>query len=524
MGRLPPSDLGPHVFIDDQGKKQDWGDGASGKLDIYIVAIEGAKALTTAYPPGCKERPSFVELDPGDARSLTDARDILSHEFMHVLQFTHDLARPCKEYDNLDDDIAHWAINYVYPADDYEHDRTYYLWYPESPLWNASKSVGWVFPLFLEQTLGPGMIPQIYSHTESEGPWAAVDDGLPGGLKEQWPKFALKNWNQTPVDDSFKAWDRLTDVPLASDKTALKPQQVKLGIEKKVEIPIFVGIPALARSYDIFDIADDVVKLQFVNGLVGKPGAGVQALIQLSDGTWKEPEDWTDRNEVTLCRDKELEDVKRLVIISSNSTYDDLGNELQSDGTKIVAEGDCLPSKYVGTMTGQRSPERPTGYQPPTETWTGTATFTKYTGPCSGQWWCFDFNYATYKAASGSVDWHMTGTLYGSCSVDESQTFALGPWDPVGPPVYLRVQKKPPTGQPHKYYGTVLKPYTTPITYTCSDGDHSGTWNLPPWWSLDVLTQHNEGAGGELSGTYSLGSDYDSNELTTWTWDFSPSS
>jgi hypothetical protein len=216
-----------------------------------------------------------------------------------------------------------------------------------------------------------------------------------------------------------------------------------------------------------------------------------------------------------------LEDVKRLVIISSNSTYDDLGNELQSDGTKVVAEDSCLPGKYAGTMSGTRHPWHAQGYQPPNESWSGTVTFTKYTGSCSGEWWCFNNNYQTYEVESGSVDWHISGTIYGNCTIDQTDTFPLAPNDPDGLSFYLLVQKKPAKGQARKYYGSVIDPYHTTISYTCPSGGHTGSWNIGPWWLVDELDPAHEATGGHLQGTFSLQSDYDSNFQDDWTWDFS---
>jgi hypothetical protein len=326
MGRAPMSDRGPHPYVDAQGKPQDWGDGGSGDLDIYFADM-AKPAVTQAYPPNCTDTPSFIVMDP-NIDYLADTSKvihILAHEFMHVLQFTYHYAHACEEYTKMDEAVAQWAIDYVSPHNDHEHYTDAFLPNPSAPLWDQSYD-GWPFEQFLAHTIGPGMIPQVYAHTESSGPWEAVNAALPGGLAEQWPKFAIKAWNQPPETDSFATWDSLKDRP-ALHSTRV----IKLGTKESALFPVSVKVGALAREYDVATVADDVHLLEFHNLLVGLPGAGIHALIQLKNGTWKPPADWTNEPIVTFCKDNPDENVKKIVLITTDSTFADFGHQVSPE-------------------------------------------------------------------------------------------------------------------------------------------------------------------------------------------------
>jgi hypothetical protein len=103
---------------------------------------------------------------------------------------------------------------------------------------------------------------------------------------------------------------------------------IKLGTRESAVFPLSVKVGALAREYDVATIADDVHLLEFHNLLLGLPGAGIHALIQLKDGTWKPPADWTNEPIVTFCKDNPDENVKKIVLITTDSTFADLGHQV----------------------------------------------------------------------------------------------------------------------------------------------------------------------------------------------------
>src|SRR5262249_23679587 len=153
-------------------------------------------------------------------------------------------------------------------------------------------------------------------------------------------------WNQVPVKPSFKEWDSLPDVPLNFLGEPLEPKLISLGTKHKATFPVTINVLALSRQYDVYTFADDVGKIEYQNGVAGQPHAGVRALIQLKNGTWKQPQDWTSRDKIDFCRAKPSENVKKLVVITTDSTFDDPNHALQSSSTKLIASSDCLPDTY----------------------------------------------------------------------------------------------------------------------------------------------------------------------------------
>jgi len=413
MGKTPGSDLGPHPFVDNNNTPQDWGDGGSGDLDIYLADIR--KPVTQAYPPKCTDTPSFIVISSAIQADLSRTIPVLAHEFMHVLQFRFHYANACGEYHNLDEATANWAIHYVTPTNDFEHVDDAFLPHPGAQLPRQAYD-GWPFELFLQQVQGPGAIPAIYTHTESEGPWQAVNDAVVGGLDKQWPDFAVKAWNQVPVKPSFKEWDRLPDLPLTDLTDApLEPKNITLGTARTKTVTETIAVQALARQYDVYTFGNDVVKIVYRNALAGQSHAGVHALLQLTNGTWKTPQDWTDEQSVEFCRNKPAEDVKKLVVIATDSTFDSLSHVAQGS-SKIIASSDCLPETYDGTFSG--TAEVGAGMK---MFWSGTAHFERSTGAEAAA--CQGTGYICWTVKSGTVNWHVgTYPNEGNCTYTSDPT------------------------------------------------------------------------------------------------------
>ncbi len=89
--------------------------GGNGAVDIYLKRRSiSTSAFTTAYAPGCEVRPSWITIAPDILTSATFTRDVVAHEFAHVLQFAgYDLAEECSDYDWLGEATANWAIDHV---------------------------------------------------------------------------------------------------------------------------------------------------------------------------------------------------------------------------------------------------------------------------------------------------------------------------------------------------------------------------------------------------------------------------
>ena len=518
MGTTPLSDAGPHPFVDKNGVDQVWGDGGSGILDIYVMPISGATgALTVTYPPGCTGRPSFIVMDPYfKANRATHARDALAHEFMHVLQYTYDYAAPCKDYQDMDEATANWAIDYVYPTDQFEHDWNNYVWKNWIPSLAQNDYDAWNFFLFLEHTMSPSAIADIYTGTEVSGPWDAVDSVVSGGLADKFPEFLRKSWNQTPESPHFETWDSLSLKPqLATDgsATGVGPKPVRFN----QPFPMPMKLPALGHAYYNLTFADeDIVKIKYENALSGNSNIDIRAFAKLQNGTWLD-QDWSDESEVEFCRDKTMEDVQELIIIVANTQFDDL-NATADATNRITTEGNCLPEKYVGSFSGAHRavdmPEIP--YETPLETWSGNVTFTRYTGTCNGQWWCFDPAYQPYTAEAGSGSWSATG---GSpCMVSAGGSYSLLPLE-NGEEAVLIVRKRPPAGHTYSTYrGSISKVDTQPGTSTCEGEDPVDVdWTTNIGWQPSHDFEAN--ADGTLVGTETISV---KNPYIYFSWNLTP--
>jgi hypothetical protein len=162
------------------------------------------------------------------------------------------------------------------------------------------------------------------------------------------------------------------------------------------------GFPALSvGAYHRVDIPDPLVKeIRFTNDLAGKPGAHVDALLHLADGSWKLA-DWTSSKEVTLCRDRPGEDVRGLVIVSTNTGTTPLGAFTH---TLRVAPTCPFPKRFDGTWTRIYTwPSRGTWK----ETIVGKATYTRNTiFPPEAD----AISQVPYDMQSSSVTWTVSGT------------------------------------------------------------------------------------------------------------------
>ena len=186
--------------------------------------------------------------------------------------------------------------------------------------------------MMLQRTHGTGVLRSVFDQelrTQRSVP--AVNAAIPGGYATQIPRFYLNVFNQSPVGDadfavpeSFVKWDKWSQTPAAGrspddlTRCAARADTLTLPIQRKDGFPM-LSVGAFHRV----DIPDPNVKeITFTNDLAGKPGAHVDAMLHMADGTWKLA-DWSGAKTTgILCRDQAGEDVKDLVIVSTNTGLD----------------------------------------------------------------------------------------------------------------------------------------------------------------------------------------------------------
>jgi hypothetical protein len=390
--------------------------GPDGRYDVYVdsavVEIEsrfarGVLALTIPYlengtGTSCSHRPSWIAI----RNDLSNWA--LAHEFMHALQFSHRTAQCDGQTAWWTEGGATWAGDFVYPDDNSERDWPKLVASPLAQQLTDSDYAAWPFWMMLVRTQGVGVLRSIFAGLATKPTVAAVDAGIPGGFARQLPRFFLHAYNQSPVGDagfaipeSFVAWDKFKQTPgLPASATislgALPADTLTLPLQRAD------GFPALSvGAYHRVDIPDPLVReIRFKNDLAGKPGAHVDALLHLADGSWK-LEDWTSSETVILCRDRPGQDVRDMVIVSTNAGKAALGAFTH---TLRVAPTCPFPKRFDGTWTRIYTwPTRGSW----TETIHGTATYVRNPifppeADATSQ--------VPYDLQTGSVTWTVTGT------------------------------------------------------------------------------------------------------------------
>lgn len=298
--------------------------GGDGLFDIYLVRI-GDHGEVIEYPPGCENRPAYMLIN-GATNQL---RGTLTHEFFHAIAWGYSFAKGCEypEYRWLNEASATWSEDYISPWFDTgnsEHPYAiHFLNYPEWPLESLGEQHeygAYLWPFYLARSFQPGIIRTIWDATGSKDSLAAIDGAIPGGFLEQWPVFSRLNLNQAPVDN-YLQWDGL-------DKQAsfYGSHIVELGNESELKIPIPAFVDHLAARNFHFTFSDPkVTKVRFENGdrffSGAEPRAKVQALIKIEGQDWT-LEDWTNLPERKFCRTEPAERLEELVIIFSNSEWE----------------------------------------------------------------------------------------------------------------------------------------------------------------------------------------------------------
>jgi len=355
--------------------------GGSEKLDIYLDSSIAKSTAPSHSQPGCKETPAYIVLNPGRPNS------ILAHEFMHTIQWGYKPLLGCVfpgEYAWLVEATAQWAMDYVYPKDNIEHRTA--AWFfrripePYLELTNKEHEYGaYLFFLYLVRSLkDPGLVKRAWDKTAGMDSLGAVNDAIPGGFESVWAQFARDNVNVPPFD-YYKQWDGLTVRPISFDS----PKSVMGAGTWRMS----ANVPHLGLVYQRFIFSGDNARLvTFFNGLTTQlsegpltdivdwtpiddgsqrfifsnrapeqiKGAKVQAVFKIEDDDQWKWEDWTDKQYVSFCRDVKAERLEELVIIFSNSEYQDRGYWVRPpDQAPTIMVSDMGCWRYKGTATAE---------------------------------------------------------------------------------------------------------------------------------------------------------------------------
>ncbi len=319
-------------------------DGGDGRLDIYLVNLGGPgvavpdRGLTFSASWARKENPVYLLINK--TQTNDELLGTLAHEFMHACQWAYPVkAFYLGSYKWLQESTAQWAIDFVYPQNQLEQRKAKaYCDKPRLSLDvfadNQDHGYGsYLFFQFLSRSLRPSLIKDCWASTILySDQLEAVNKSIPGGFKDQWPKFAKTLWNQDPIKSktaSFTTWDSMLEVPNSRDGSADLPS----GSSEDV-INISSDQPNLSSTYYHWTFASvETRSMMFHNTFYDNRKNGeyinIQALWKDAAGKWTE-EDWTEIEWIGFCRDQKDQRLSDLVVIVSSAKWQDPGNPIRA--------------------------------------------------------------------------------------------------------------------------------------------------------------------------------------------------
>ncbi len=509
MGRQPRSDAREdRTWVNDDGR-----------LDIFVTRMVTSSA-TNPYEPFTSEnycrRPMNIDL-----QIMSNPKEMLAttaHEFMHVLEGAFDVVEPCKDTKWWRESSATWTEDFVYPIFDTEqYSAEFHMRALAKPLdygKDANESLTlwygrYVWPFYLARKSSPKLVARIWQASERMSILKATDQSIPGRFKKRWPEFSRYNWNRPPVD-KYDTWDGLKDVPRPHGAFV-----VKLAGAAQREFPLAVDVPYLSAYHYRFTFTDPNVRsVAFFNPLGFEPRpeinetATVEALVKIEGEAWK-VEDWSKRLSRTFCRDVKKERIEELVVIISNSEFENKKHKLLPGlETKLTATNiGCW--RWQGTVTATHHQD---GAPTVDERQRTTMTFERTKDPAVP-----DFtDFTEFHPVSGDIAWEHDGT-FGLCFGGDTGTLAFGEDD------YLRVGNFEPDGTivPFRKFisdGNAGARYT--VDYACPDGS-----SIPvpgpfvEWFTTKGEHESVSADGAHIDGTLTITHPFAS-ASTTWEWHF----
>lgn len=527
--------------------------GGDANFDVYITPQIARSYAASYFPPGCRETPAYIVLNPG----VSDG--ILAHEFMHAIQWSYNTSADCMypgEYAWLAEATATWSQNYVYPDTNEEHD--YVPWFyqnkgnsvpPSLTLRNDQHEYGaYLFFFYLTNHFGdPGIVKTAWDNTTSMKSVQAVDKAIPGGLDSIWGDFALYNLVEPPIDD-YQIWDQLN----------IKPGSVSLTMDRADPNKIYSFAPQynrLSLDYSWFTFTDDDRFIIFYNGLTyditDQPmnayigtlpindgtriykfdqrnkndinGIKVQAYFKLAgDANWQ-LEDWTDKPYVAFCRDAQAERISDLVIVISNSNQDsDISYAGTYEPRLQTSNIGCWRYRGTASLTfnGQGEVGKFTDAQNlPIVAFERANTHSDITYP-----------YLHFTIAEGQDNrtYNYTGD---DCTGQGQASGALTPGSTNNYGNDLYILYGALSGPSFKRYsGQASTSQMLNVTFNCPEGTRTIPNNTYPWFAVDLLSQVlNDGKGkvytvekdGSLKGSDDLIQDAE-NATMQYIWNLQP--
>ncbi len=339
--------------------------GGDGSIDVFVFPY-GQIAETIAYPGRCQNVPAYIVINSGEvglALSFvgSDAtagprylRSLLAHEVTHTIQFGMTRQAACPDYKWIDEATAQWAMDELFPGDNFEDGlrqvefapragtffADYVLGGHRGPLEQANGYGDYIFFQFIARKLGSQVVKQVFDAWAGNDSVQSLDVALRASgssLRDVWPEFARAMWN----DASRHVLDDLNRMPMegyvygvqyAFDTLKAqgrldtrKIQQQGAGNARFELMPHLksgagYSLPPRSMAFEHLDfndanVASVLVTIPFAG--VKQPEVKLQAVAKIG-GQWKPVEDWTGEVSRSFCRDKASERLEELILIVSN--------------------------------------------------------------------------------------------------------------------------------------------------------------------------------------------------------------
>ncbi|MBT4512803.1 MAG: hypothetical protein HOC20_11420 [Chloroflexi bacterium] len=244
-----------------------------------------------------------------------------AHELFHSFQEMFDMNYRTTEEIWLAETTATWSEHYVYPDWNTEHLylNGFFEDLDKKMIGEAGNREYHAYPwyLYLTQWFGHNeLIKELWETQQRRTVRETIMD------HEYWDvafhEFARWSWNQEPVQH-FRDDPEFPGDPLGTESYRF---YVVLPDEEE-EVPVI--LEGLSMFYYSMVIDDFVERVEIRFEGEGNTQHRRQALVRV-DGAWH-VEDWTNMEERVFCRNWEHEEVEAIVLIYSNSSWDDIISE-----------------------------------------------------------------------------------------------------------------------------------------------------------------------------------------------------
>ena len=512
-GRAPKSDAGVNEVMYD-GQVERFGPAGDGKLDVYLLEYGTTKGQTAPYPPGCEERPVYIILNSLLARGPSGFLNrkyleaATAHEFLHAILSAGKYAEPCPNYASMEDALANWAIDYVFPANQSENDDyPHRFWAPDYPLFGWVGYEDWVFPYYLSKTYDAGLVRDMANNMADLPPYAAVDAalGLPAGLSDVWHDYAIQLWNRPPWDLYKKQNDTAVGAygsplfhwPRGATRSDVV-HEVRLGGLQAMEFVLPTQLPALANRYFHFTFPDATVRSVSVFNpfpSVFWPPHGdlkIQALVKVAGRDWGPVEDWTDAKEKFFCFQFAEERLAELVLVMSNGQWQEPDQVVDSPSRpmKLVASNIACKG-WRGNVSETHHMELPGIVRH--EVLTATDVVFQRDGPGAE-------NKGFYPTKQGQLHWDYSGQS-ADCRIRATPTDLTIQPDDGG--LYIINTDQGDLSGVGQATGSAISLATTSLFWDCPDGTYEEPGYLIQGWMMFEKGRVSPD-GMTLAGTYTF--------------------